>query len=313
VACPADAFRPSGTPCRAAAGECDAVDSCTGASASCPADAKKNSLCRAATDACDAPESCDGTHDACPADEVASAGATCRAVEGACDVAESCDGSSKACPADTGLPDADGDGTCDAEDSCPALVDPLQADADGDGRGDACDECTILPGGAIAKATLKLSGFGTPAGDDKVTFKGEAVLPSNPAIDPASHGVRVLVHDETAHLWGSAPIADLPVPAGAWSAATGSGWVASSTGWTWKAPRLPTGKAGVAKVSLRRLAAGRWSFSITTKSSTFDLPASGGPLVAAVVFAPPAAAVGSCAETRPACKWDTLRRSVSCR
>ncbi|MBU6282808.1 hypothetical protein KGQ64_11250 [bacterium] len=312
-ACPADVYRPAGTPCRPAAGVCDAIDACTGSSAACPADGKKTSVCRTASDVCDAPESCDGVADDCPTDLVASAGAVCREVGDACDVAESCDGSSKACPTDTGLPDADQDGTCDAEDTCPASADPLQADADGDGRGDACDECTVMPGGAIAKTALKLSGFGTPAGDDKVTFKGEAFMPTNPALDPATHGVRVLVYDETAHMWGSAAIADLSVPSGAWSAATGSGWVASTSGWTWKAPRLPTGKAGVAKVSLRRIAAGRWSFSITTKDSSFDLPATGGPLVAAVVFAPPGAAVGSCAEIRPACKWDTLLRSVSCR
>ncbi|MFM8412548.1 MAG: hypothetical protein ACKOCT_20030, partial [Alphaproteobacteria bacterium] len=315
-ACPADAFRTQGVSCRAAVGACDATDYCTGTAASCPADAKKTSVCRAATTACDAPESCDGASDDCPADLVATAGTTCRSAADACDVAESCGGASKTCPADTGLPDGDADGTCDAQDTCPAIADPLQADADDDGAGDVCDACTVLPGGAIAKTSLKLSGFGTAAGDDKVTFKGEAVLPSNPALDPATHGVEVVVYevyDDTAHLWGSAAIADLAVPPGAWSAATGSGWLSSSTGWTWKAPRLPTGKAGVAKVSLRRIAAGRWSFSVTTKSSSFDLPGTGRPLVAAIVFAPPSAAVGSCAEIRPACKWDTLLRSVSCR
>ncbi len=35
--------------------------------------------------------------------------------------------------------DRDGDGVCDADDSCPFVDDPAQADGDGDGRGDACE------------------------------------------------------------------------------------------------------------------------------------------------------------------------------
>lgn len=37
--------------------------------------------------------------------------------------------------------DADGDGTPEIEDNCPALANPDQADADDDGKGDACDPC----------------------------------------------------------------------------------------------------------------------------------------------------------------------------
>jgi hypothetical protein len=35
--------------------------------------------------------------------------------------------------------DTDGDGLCDADDDCPADVDPEQRDLDGDGIGDVCD------------------------------------------------------------------------------------------------------------------------------------------------------------------------------
>ncbi len=41
----------------------------------------------------------------------------------------------------TALPDADGDGICDATDNCPAVRNPVQADMDGDGDGDGCDPC----------------------------------------------------------------------------------------------------------------------------------------------------------------------------
>ena len=48
-------------------------------------------------------------------------------------MAEACTGASATCPADTGLPDGDGDGTCDAQDDCPLVADPGQADSDGNG------------------------------------------------------------------------------------------------------------------------------------------------------------------------------------
>ena len=59
-----------GTPCRAAAGACDAVETCNGSSLSCPTDRKRppGAVCRAASNPCDAAERCDGVSNACPAD-----------------------------------------------------------------------------------------------------------------------------------------------------------------------------------------------------------------------------------------------------
>ena len=83
---------------------------------------------------------CDGIGAECPADDFLS-GTVCRSAAGACDVAESCDGASKSCPSDSGLPDGDADGTCDAQDTCPLVADPLQPDADDDGdRASNADE-----------------------------------------------------------------------------------------------------------------------------------------------------------------------------
>ncbi|MBU6280649.1 hypothetical protein KGQ64_00305 [bacterium] len=91
----------AGTVCRAAAGTCDVVESCSGASAECPADvrAAAGSLCRASAGGCDPVETCDGSAAACPPDARSSAGTVCRE-GGPCDVAETCDGSSTACPSD---------------------------------------------------------------------------------------------------------------------------------------------------------------------------------------------------------------------
>src|SRR5439155_424317 len=90
----------AGTVCRAAAGACDVQETCTGSSATCPADAKSTAVCRASAGICDVVESCDGIGDTCPADGFVAAGVTCRGAAGVCDVAEKCTGSSASCPAD---------------------------------------------------------------------------------------------------------------------------------------------------------------------------------------------------------------------
>ena len=60
----------AGTPCRAAAGACDAVESCNGTSLSCPTDRKRSAsvVCRQPGNPCDEPEQCDGSSNDCPAD-----------------------------------------------------------------------------------------------------------------------------------------------------------------------------------------------------------------------------------------------------
>src|SRR5439155_995152 len=76
-ACRVAGSRPAGIECRAAAGVCEAAESCTGSGGGCPDDAKKLDGCRPAAGPCDAEERCDGTHDACPADGFKAAGTEC--------------------------------------------------------------------------------------------------------------------------------------------------------------------------------------------------------------------------------------------
>src|SRR5206468_12993030 len=90
AACPADAFQPASTTCRAATGVCDLAETCTGSSAACPADAKqaRGAACADDGNPCTL-DQCDGSSDACqlPAGH---AGTVCRGAAGACDAAESC-------------------------------------------------------------------------------------------------------------------------------------------------------------------------------------------------------------------------------
>jgi hypothetical protein len=133
--CPADAYLPPSTVCRASsAGEiCDEDEFCTGSSPNCPADAVKpaGTTCRGVAGGCDVAETCDGTSKLCPADGFVAAGTTCRAAAGECDIAEQCSGTSPNCPADaksTAVCRASG-GVCDPAESCNGVSNTCPADA----------------------------------------------------------------------------------------------------------------------------------------------------------------------------------------
>src|SRR4030095_10685257 len=80
-------------------GDCDLEETCTGSSATCPADgvASSGTVCRSAAGLCDAVEVCNGSATTCPADSKLN-GTICNPIAGNCDVAETCDGSSNFCP-----------------------------------------------------------------------------------------------------------------------------------------------------------------------------------------------------------------------
>src|SRR5213593_1963959 len=90
----------AGAACRAAAGECDVAETCTGTSTTCPADAKQpaGTACTADTNPCTL-DQCDGSTNTCT-HPAGNAGTVCRAAAGECDLAESCTGTSTTCPTD---------------------------------------------------------------------------------------------------------------------------------------------------------------------------------------------------------------------
>ncbi len=131
--CPADGFQSVGSVCRAASGLCDVAETCSGSSAACPADALATvgTVCRSASGGCDVAESCTGSSNACPADGFAAAGVVCRATAGSCDLSETCTGASAACPADaksTALCRAAAGG-CDSAESCDGVGNDCPADS----------------------------------------------------------------------------------------------------------------------------------------------------------------------------------------
>ena len=135
--CPADAYQPGSTECRAAAGVCDIAEACTGASADCPADAYQpgSTECRASAGICDVAETCTGAGADCPADAFEPVTTECRAAAGVCDAPDYCDGASAACPADAKLttecrPSAH---ACDAAEMCDGVSDDCGLDMPANG------------------------------------------------------------------------------------------------------------------------------------------------------------------------------------
>ncbi len=135
ASCPADVFQSNGSECRPSAGPCDPAESCNGSSSACPANAFAASsvVCRASAGSCDVVESCTGSAAACPADVVEPSTTVCRSSAGVCDLAETCTGATPSCPPDaleqpTVVCRASG-GVCDPKEDCDGVSPACPADA----------------------------------------------------------------------------------------------------------------------------------------------------------------------------------------
>ncbi len=103
--CPAtDGHQPAGTPCMDDGNVCT-IDQCDGTSATCQhAPGNAGAICRPSGGVCDELETCTGQSASCPADAKKPAGTVCRPAAGDCNPAETCTGTSNACPPDTLAP-----------------------------------------------------------------------------------------------------------------------------------------------------------------------------------------------------------------
>lgn len=155
-------FVAGGTPCRSAAGVCDPAENCTGASGSCPTDAKSTAECRAAAGVCDLAESCDGVGDVCPPDAKKPSGTGCTTDGNVC-TDDVCDGVGNACTHPGNTAPCDDLLFCNGSDICAGggcnshAGDPcVGPDGDAD-CGESCDEgaddCTAAdPSGSACAA-----------------------------------------------------------------------------------------------------------------------------------------------------------------
>jgi DNA-binding beta-propeller fold protein YncE len=99
-------------------------------------------------------------------------------------------------------------------------------------------------GGVISKAKLRLSRNGLPAGDEKLTIKGEFVVATSvPGIDPLAHGLTVRLIDRTT----STIVVDRYLPAGF----AAPGWTGSPPKWKFSDRDHLTGANGIEKALVK--------------------------------------------------------------
>lgn len=202
--------------------------------------------------------------------------------------------------------DGDGDGVADPLDKCPTVPDPAQTDTDADGLGDACDPCTSPA--ALAKPKLAIAKLAPPAGDETFALSGTATVPTSPALDPATRGVRLLLTaaDGTS-------LMDVTVPGGA-------PWRAKPTSWSYR-DKLGTA-GGITKVLVKGSAKAPGTLKISVKGAHATLAPSPAslPLTVTFVIDVPTAMSGQCAERKfvgpapgPVCAFNKKATAVRCK
>jgi len=241
------------------------------------------------------------------------AGTECRSAADVCDIPETCTGSDPSCPADTGKPDSDGDGVCDAIDDCLTTPDPTQADSDHDGIGDACDPCSnIVPVFAV-KPRVRITRLNVPGGE-RMRFKGSITVPTSPPIDPATKGVRVLIHDTQ-----GAPLLDVNVPGG-FNPTSRVGWKANKGHTAWRY-RNPSGFQSITKIMVRgrRKTPGSLRFLVVGQNGTYPMSPSRMPARGTMVIDSPFATTGQCGEAfftaapAPHCSFKARGKTMVCK
>jgi cysteine-rich repeat protein len=138
----------AGTLCRAAVGQCDLAETCTGIDTDCPVDAKSTAPCRPAAGICDVAELCDGVSDDCPPDLAQPDGTPCDDGD-ACTQTDACE--TGTCTGTdpvvcTPLDQCHAAGTCDPLSG--ACSNPAQPDGTPCDDGDACTQTDACETGA---------------------------------------------------------------------------------------------------------------------------------------------------------------------
>ncbi|MCX8073848.1 MAG: hypothetical protein N3C12_15620, partial [Candidatus Binatia bacterium] len=208
VCCTANCtFASTSTACRSAAGECDAVEFCTGTSATCPADAKKpagtacsddgkpcrldicdgssnncthpiapnTTVCRPSVGVCDVTDYCDGFNETCPPDQVAPPTTVCRASVGECDLTDYCTGTSAVCPTDaksTAICRASA-GDCDVAEFC-------------DGVSNTCPPNGFKSSSTVCRAAAGVCDQAENCTGTSATCPADAKKPSSTVCRPAA-------------------------------------------------------------------------------------------------------------------------------
>ena len=229
---------------------------------------------------------------------------------------EACDsgvanGADRCCTAVCRPIDADGDGTCDARDRCPAAFDPAQDDVDDDGVGDACDPCRTLVAGQhlwdVGKLVVAGLGDGV-SGNERLRLRGLFALATGAfTVDPLTHGARLEVRGADA-----LPRLAVTLPAGPYTH-PGPGWARVGSMVVFK-DRREGGTGGVTALRVRDRGAGVVKVSVTVRRTSLAIGGVDLPLAATLVLGDGAA--GECGELSFAaaeCTASPAGTRISCR
>lgn len=186
------------------------------------------------------------------------------------------------------------------------------ADADADGLCDAVDACVSTT--PVDRPRLTLTRLLPPPDDEVLKLKGIAIIPApiSPPLRPHENGVRIILTDALGTV-----LTDVTLPPGL-KDASGTGWVAKPTAWTW---RSPAGLDGIRLVKVKILGRGpgQIAFKVVAKNASYPVTPSGVPLGATIVLSPPRATNGQCGEVMfpgapdPACDYDAAAGRLRCR
>jgi hypothetical protein len=144
-----------------------------------------------------------------------------------------------------------------------------------------------------AKAQITLTKLDTPSADDKLTLKGEGVLPFpfTPPLDPIATGAEVMLDDDD-----GTSVLDVLIPGGAYDKTSKIGWRANRKGTAWTY-RNASGLDGITKLrgTTKPTSPGLVKVKVTGKNGSYATP-SALPVTGAVVFDPESGATGQCVE-----------------
>jgi hypothetical protein len=166
-------------------------------------------------------------------------------------------------------------------------------------------------GGVIQRAKLRVSRNAAPAGDEKITVKGEFVVATtSPAIDPLAHGLTFMVIDRGS----SAVLLSRTLPAGFAS----PGWAGVSPKWNFSDRDHLTGADGIDKGLLRDRSSrtpGLMQFRLKGRNANFQLATTNLELVV-ILGGAAEGAIGQCGRVvftgAPSCTLSSSGNSLRC-
>jgi sugar lactone lactonase YvrE len=181
-------------------------------------------------------------------------------------------------------------------------------------------ECEASCGACVEinRARLRIAGFSTGAGDDRLRFHGRVSSLTDRDIDPIADGLRISVGAD-----GVVPLMDVALPPGPYSSDTGSGWRLNARGTSYSfQSRVPIGGA-VDRVTIgRRASDPNDTIRILVKGTRGSLAVGSPerPVAVTVAVGEPSAAASLCAkvefdESRPpgACRSTRAGDTLICR